>query len=262
MLFAGSPGLGSTIARAAARFATSVVALVMLGMRAVGRDEVDQRLGVLQVLPEVAPTGVRSQLAVVGLGEQLPAHVVQRRNARLTSTRHVDCRQVERQTQQVVAQGLGDELVDLVARLIRGAHEHAARALSRRERPGRPAVEELRRIQERREQRYRVVGLGARHRVDVRTRDRVVEHRVAEAVDRVRELRVDGRVDVRRVDVERPDRRLDLASELLEDEVLVLHLGHEASRLEQPLTVAVAAGAVRALDASGLPLRESRDAGR
>ena len=85
---------------------------------------------------------------------------------------------------------------------------------------------------------------------------------MAEAVDRVGELRLDRRVDVRRVDVERPDRRLHLAGELLEDEVLVLHLGHEAGRLEQALTVAVAAGAVRALDASGLPVRQRRDAGR
>ena len=38
-------------------------------------------------------------------------------------------------------------------------------------------------------------------------------------------------------DVERVDRRLDLAGELLEHEVLVLHLGHEASGLEQTRTV-------------------------
>ena len=72
----------------------------------------------------------------------------------------------------------------------------------------------------------------------------VVEHGVPEPVDGVRELRLDRRVDVRRVDVERPDRRLHLACELLEHQVLVLHLGDEAGSLEQPLTVAVAAGAV------------------
>ena len=37
--------------------------------------------------------------------------------------------------------------------------------------------------------------------------------------------------------MERPDRRLDLAGELLEHQVLVLHLGDEAGRLEQPLAV-------------------------
>ena len=55
---------------------------------------------------------------------------------------------------------------------------------------------------------------------------------------------------------ERADQRLHLARELLEHEVLVLHLGDEARRLEQPLAV-VPAGAVRsrAADATagGLP---------
>ena len=40
-----------------------------------------------------------------------------------------------------------------------------------------------------------------------------------------------------RVDVERPDCRLHLACELLEHEVLVLHLGDEAGGLEEPLAV-------------------------
>ena len=43
-----------------------------------------------------------------------------------------------------------------------------------------------------------------------------------------------------RVHVERPDRRLDLARELLEHQVLVLHLGDEPRRLEQPLAVPAA----------------------
>ena len=45
-----------------------------------------------------------------------------------------------------------------------------------------------------------------------------------------------------RVDVERPDRRLHLAGELLEDEVLVLHLGDEAGGLEQALAVPAVPG--------------------
>ena len=56
--------------------------------------------------------------------------------------------------------------------------------------------------------------------------------------------------------MERLDRRLHLARELLEDQVLVLHLGDEAGRLEEPLAVpAVGFGAV-----GELPLGERGDA--
>ncbi len=58
--------------------------------------------------------------------------------------------------------------------------------------------------------------------------------------------------------MEGPDRRLHLAGELLEDQVLVLHLGDEAGRLEQPLAVSRCG-----FDAVGeLPLGQRRDAGR
>ena len=124
--------------------------------------------------------------------------------------------------------------------------------------PARPAVVQLWWVEERRQQRQRVVALLARGRVDVRARDVVVEHGVPEPVDRVRELGLDGRVDVRGVHVERPDRRLHLACELLEDQVLVLHLGDEPRSLEEPLTVAVAAGPVLTADADRLPVGEAR----
>ena len=68
-----------------------------------------------------------------------------------------------------------------------------------------------------------------------------VQHRVAEAIDHVRELGDDRRIDRGVVDLGRGeedvDLRLDLARELLEHEVLVLHLGAEARRLEQALAV-------------------------
>ena len=54
------PRLGSTIACAAARLPASVVAPVMRRVRAVGGDEVDQRLGVLEVLAEVRPSWCRA----------------------------------------------------------------------------------------------------------------------------------------------------------------------------------------------------------
>ena len=60
---------------------------------------------------------------------------------------------------------------------------------------------------------------------------------MTEAVDGSGELGGDRRVDVAVVHVERTHRRLDLAGELLEHQVLVLHLGHEPCRLEQTLTV-------------------------
>ncbi len=201
-------------------------------MLAVGRDEVDQRLGVLEVLAEVAPARVGRELAVVGLLEDLPAHVVQRRDACVAGPGQVEHGQVQREPEEVVAERLRDELVDLVASLVGGAHEHAARGLLRRERPCRSAVVELGRVQERGEQGQRVVGS-----IRVRASDRVVEHRVPEAVHRVRELGLDRGVHVRGVDVEGPDGRHHLARELLEHEVLVFHLGHEAGRLEEAVAV-------------------------
>ena len=61
------PGPGPTIALAAARFAgRGRSRAVMVGIRAVGRDEVDHRLRVLHVLAEVGPARVRRKLAVAG----------------------------------------------------------------------------------------------------------------------------------------------------------------------------------------------------
>ena len=224
---------------------------------AVGGHEVDQRLGVLEVLTEVRPAGVGRQLRVVGLGVDLPANVVERRNAGLTSPRQVERGQVEREAQQVVAERLGHELVQLVADLVGRAHDDGAGRLLRRVEAALAVVEVLGRVEERVQQRGRVVGRAA---VGVRGRagDVVVEHRVAEAVDRVGELGLDSRVDVRAVDVERAHGGLHLACELLEDRVLVLHLGHEAGRLEEALAVPAAGR----LGDRQLPLRQRRDAGR
>ena len=49
------------------------------------------------------------------------ARFVEARNAGIAATREVERRQVERQADEVVAQRLGDELVDRVARLARHA---------------------------------------------------------------------------------------------------------------------------------------------
>ena len=89
------------------------------GMRAIGGHEVDQRFWVLEVLTVVSPTGVRGQLPVAGAGEHGPSEYVQRRDAFAAGPGHVEHRQVQRQTQQVVPQGFGDELVELVTDLVR-----------------------------------------------------------------------------------------------------------------------------------------------
>ena len=151
--------------------------------------------------------------------------------------------------EQVVAQGVGHELVELVADLVAHPHHDAARGLLRGERPVILPVGVGRRVEEAVEQRDRVV-LAVR----VGARDGLGEHRVAETVDGVGELGLDRRVDVGVVDVERLDGRLHLAAELLEDQVLVLHLGHEPGRLEEPLAVPAVGTGCR------LPLRQGCDA--
>ena len=81
-------------------------------------------------------------------------------------------------------------------------------------------------------------------KVGIEAVDRLGQHRVAEPVDDVRELGDDGRIDGDVVAVghqEDVDVRLDLARELLEHEVLVLHLGAELRGLEQAFAVPVQA---------------------
>ena len=78
--------------------------------------------------------------------------------------------------------------------------------------------------------------------------DRLGQHRVAEAVDHVRELGDDRRID-RGVEAvghdEDVDIGLDLAGELFEHEMLVLHLGAELRSLEQAFAVPDESGDLR-----------------
>ena len=189
---------------------------------------------------EVDPALVGPQLRVaVGAGEELAPRRVQGRNAGIAAAGEVDGGQIERQAQEVVAQRLDDELVDLVADLAR----HAAHDLGRGStRIGLPlGVGE--RIEEGLDQPH-LAPAGALDdiAVGVEPIDGVVQHRMAEAVDGVGELGDDRRVDVDLVGVEDVDRRLDLAGELLEHEVLVLHLGAELGRLEDTLAVPLQRG--------------------
>ena len=186
-------------------------------------------IGFLTLQREVDPAGVGLELAVAGAGEELAPRRVERRHAGVAAARQVDGGEVERQAEQVVAQRFRHELVDLVADLARhAAHDGAGRLVRR----STPPAGELERIEEGLDQ-ADVVGV----EVGIIAIDRLGQHRVAEAIDRVRELGHDRGIDGGVVGEKMSTLRLDLARELLEHEVLVLHLGAELGGLEQALAV-------------------------
>ena len=211
-------------------------------VRAVGGDEVDQRFRMPQVLHQVDPARVGLELAVLGHLEELTARRVQGRNAGIAATRNIDGRQVKRQANQVVAQGFGHELVDLVADLTRRAANDGARRLIR----GQAAGGKFERVEEGRDQTGLLIAERARITIaddvetGVETVHRLGQHRMAEAIDGMRELGDDGRIN-RRIEAVRGQEgvyiRLDLAREFLEHQVLILHLGAELGGLEQALAV-------------------------
>ncbi len=203
------------------------------GMGAVGSNEVDDRCRVGDVGGIVGPARVRTQPFALRRREQLCACLVERRHPGIAAARDVDCREVERQTEQVVAQGVGDELVDLVAELTRHAADDGAGGLIGRHCA---AFEELDGVEEG----FDETDVVCRLAVGVEAVDRIRQHRVAEAVHDVCELGEDRGIDVHgRVEDEQVDHRVHGARELLEHHVLILHLGAEARRLEQALAVPV-----------------------
>ena len=206
-------------------------------VRAVGRDEVHQRLRVPQAEVEVGP----ARRTAAGRSCPTPSKNARRASfsggtpaSRARAMLMVG--EVERQAQQVVAQRLGDELVDLVADLAGHAPHDAAGRLVRGERPAVPPSKNsggLRKASIRPMSLLLLLALVAR--------DGLGQHRVPEPVDGVGELGADRGVDLgvvaRATLTEEVDHRLHLAGELLEHQVLVLHLGDEARGLEQPLAV-------------------------
>ena len=138
---------------------------------------------------------------------------------------------------RLLRSALGDELVDLVADLAGHAANDGAGGIAVVDRA--IGAVEGRRIEEAFDQR-RCGLVEAR----VETVDRLGQHRVAEAIDHMRELgddrRVQGHVEAVRHQ-EDVDVRLDLAGELLEHEVLILHLGAELGRLEETFAVPTSA---------------------
>ena len=165
---------------------------------------------------------------------QLGAEVVQGRDAGIPAAGQVQRGKVQGQAQDVVPQGVGDELVEFGTDLVRHAHGDGACGLLRVQgacRAGvvRRGVEEG--VQQRHADVCAVVGLPV---------DRFGQHRVPEPVGGVGEFRLDRGVDagVRlREHVEAVDAGLDLASKVLEDDVLVFHLRDVPRRLEQAFTV-------------------------
>ena len=201
-------------------------------MRAVSGDEVDDRRFVLDRAGELHPAFIGFQLRIaVCLLEEVAPRGVQRRYARIAPARQVDGGEVQRQTQEVVAQRAGDELVDVISDLARHAADNRAGHLI-----GRQCVE-LDRIEEAFNQ-ADVLGVEAR----IEAVDAFGQHRVAEPVHDVRELGDDGGIDgdIEAVRHQKDvDVRLDLARELFEHEVLVLHLGAELGGLEDAFAVPV-----------------------
>ncbi len=82
--------------------------------------------------------------------------------------------------------------------------------------------------------------------------DRFGQHRVAEAINGVREFGEDGGIERAVVVVEEVDGGLHLAGEFFEDEMLVLHLGRELGGLEDAFAVPVEASDACVLP--GLPM--------
>ena len=76
---------------------------------------------------EIRPAFIRLELRFAAFGKELGTHQVQRRNAGVAAAGDVQRREVERLAQQVVLQGAGDELVDLVADLVDGAKDDVSR---------------------------------------------------------------------------------------------------------------------------------------
>ncbi|NRP23320.1 hypothetical protein LPJGGPFB_06590 [Ensifer adhaerens] len=211
------------------------------GMRAVSGNEVDQRIRVFQALNQVRPTGVGLEQDFAGRRVDLPTDLVQRWNAGVTTAREVDRGKVERQAEQVVAQRLGDELVDLVAGLAGHAAHDRADCLFRIGAAGSKG----KRVQEGSDQPQLLIGIAGVGRDDTEVGreavDRFGQHRMAEAIDGVRELRDDRGIEVDVIDLCRCEEEIDIGldgpGELLEDQMLILHLGTEFRGLEQALAI-------------------------
>ena len=87
-------------------------------MGSVGGDKVYQRCRVLHVQREVRPACVGRELRItISQRLKLRPRLVQGGHTRITPPRDVDRGQIKRDTDELVAQNVGDEFVNLVANL-------------------------------------------------------------------------------------------------------------------------------------------------
>ena len=208
-------------------------------MLAVGRHKVDDRGRGLEVQRKIEPAGVRLESRVTSLCIEVRTRVVERGNPRIAGPGDVERRQVKRQPDQVVAQRIGHELVDLVTNLTRHPADDRTGCIVR----GRTARIERHRIEEGLDQtdffsRQRLTG-------QAKAVHRLVQHRVAEAVNNMRKFCSDRRINVDRVrEHERIDVGRDDPHELFEHQVLIDLFGRETASLEQALAVPIKRGQI------------------
>ena len=156
-------------------------------VRAVGCNEVDHRLRMLDRPCKVGPALVGLKDRQAGVAEEHFTRCIQARGAGIAAAGNVERCQVKWQTQQVALQRLGHELVDRVAALMNHAVDDRAGGFVFVGTAG----HELERVQEGLDQPDRVGLAGG----GVNPVDGVGQHRVAKAVHHVSELGHDRRVD-------------------------------------------------------------------
>ncbi len=196
---------------------------------AVGGDEIGEGFRVLDVQAEIVPAGVGLESGVARVVEKQTASPVETWCASVAASSHVEGAKVEGQAHQIVAQGFGEEFVNLISHLL----HHACGDGAHRSFCVHPALLERYRVEEGIDQAH---GYG-HTRAGINAIHRVGELGVAKAIDDVGEERHDRRIHGVVISAEDFDRREQLARKFLEHEVLILHLVGEFGCLEQALPI-------------------------
>ena len=199
-------------------------------MLTISGDEVDHRCRGLDRQGEVEPAAIGFKLRIAGLRKEVRTDRIERRHASFSATGDVERREIERQADKVVAQSASNKLINLVADLTGHATDDCAgRCIC--------AVTSCfigNRIEERLDK------AEVRRRLPICSQhiDSFIQLRMAEAVDCMRKLSRDCRIDIHRVrEDERVDVGADRADEFFEHQMLIDLLGGEACCLEQALAV-------------------------
>ena len=180
--------------------------------------------------------------------EELGPCFVERGHAGVAAAGDVQRRQIQWQPHQIVAQGFGHKLVNLIANL----PGHAADDLPGCDRRRYSTVlVEFHRVQEGLNQTHLLcahcTGVRIHHLVAcIEAVHRFSEHGVPEAVHHMGKLCNDGWVQVGGCRKHKGvDGRLHLAAELFKDQMLVLHFRHKSGSLEEALAIPVQGGYAR-----------------